>query len=195
MTVKKVDGVSLRKAIQNFGSLEKAIEVRRNEKALLQRDNSKLQRHNSELKLTIAKLSAEIEEMQKQLEEKRKEERLLFDNMEKYGSQYQLFQGFLAMIASSPSVSDSIAALIVSLNKLLNANWYASKSSEELRSLFVHTVLGDYLKSFKCDLCGSGFILSVVTRKEYKQSDYECPTCHYSHKVRADDSFLRAMVS
>ena len=64
-----------------------------------------------------------------------------------------------------------------------------------MRSLFVHSIMGDYLKCFRCDNCGGKFIVNKDPHYKFFNNDYYCPTCHYSFGVRQDDSFLQVMVS
>jgi len=55
--------------------------------------------------------------------------------------------------------------------------------------------LGDYLQSFKCDHCGSRFMVNEGTNKKYFRSSYNCPKCHLPNWIKPDDSFLKAVVS
>lgn len=195
MEAQKVDGLRIRKAIEKHGSLEKAIEALRDERSLLEDGNYQLKKENLELEQTKAKRTSEIKHIDNSLEGKRLEFSQLYLNMMTHSRQYELFQGFLAMIGSSPSATGSIKALIASLQELVGSGWNTSKSDEELRTLFVRRVFGDHLKSFQCELCGSRFIVNPGPNKIHIRSSHECPECHWSHKVKPDDSFLKAMVS
>ena len=64
-----------------------------------------------------------------------------------------------------------------------------------MRSLFIHTVMGDYLKSFRCDSCGAKFITNKKPQNKYFGNGYQCPVCHNWYAVKEDDSFLEALVS
>jgi hypothetical protein len=109
-----------------------------------------------------------------------------------HGHQYELFCGFMAMVAESPSVTDSLANLIQTFQKLKESGWYLLKSVAEMRSLFVRIVLGDYLKCFRCYSCGTKFI---INKKPKYSNGYQCPVCHDLYVVKEDDSFLKALVS
>ena len=99
------------------------------------------------------------------------------------------------MVAGSPSVTNSIKALIASFQELLDSGWYTSKNADDLRSLFVRTVMGDFLKCFRCDSCEAGFMVNKEPRYKQLFNYYVCPACHNNLRVRADDSFVKAMVS
>ena len=64
-----------------------------------------------------------------------------------------------------------------------------------LRSLFVRTIMGDYLRCFRCDTCGAKFIVNKEPRYKFYDNRYSCPVCYSSFGVKQDDSFLKAMVS
>jgi len=84
----------------------------------------------------------------------------LCNQLQIHSRQYELFCGFIAMMAESPSVTDSITILIEIFQKLIESGWYLSKSADDMRSLFVRTVMGDYLKCFRCKVCGTKFIVN-----------------------------------
>ena len=102
---------------------------------------------------------------------------------------------FMAMAAESPSVTDSLKDLVATFQNLIDAGWYVSKSVEDMRSLFVHTVMGDYLKCFRCDACGAKFITNKKPKNKYFSNGYQCPACHNWYAVKEDNSFLQALVS
>jgi hypothetical protein len=104
-------------------------------------------------------------------------------------------EGFIAMLLGSPSAETSLKSLISLLQELTESGWVMTKDADELRSLFVHTVMGDYLKCFRCDACGAKFITNKKAEHKFLGGDYYCPVCHYWHAVKEDDSFLKAMVS
>ena len=70
-----------------------------------------------------------------------------------------------------------------------------SKNADEMRSLFIRTVMGDYLKCLRCKICGAKFIVNKEPRYKSISNYYQCPSCHTSCGVEPDDSFLKAMVS
>lgn len=195
MAAVKINGVKLKQAIEKFGSLEEAIEDLENKKEVLEKESSKLRKANEELKLAKDKLTADIDELTNEYSEHKKKLQSLGDNFGKWERQYNLFQDFIAMLLGSPSVDTSLKNLISLLQELSESGWVITKNTDELRSYFVSTIMGDYLKSFHCKVCGAKF---VVNRKPYYQSIsnyYQCPACHASFGVEPDDTFLKVMVS
>ncbi|GAH23457.1 unnamed protein product, partial [marine sediment metagenome] len=190
-----VNGIVIRRAIEGHHSLEKSKEAINNEVSLQNKKNAQLQKLNSELKSDNARSIASIKVVNNSLDEKRLEYSQLTLTVMEHSHQYDLFKGFLAMIGSSPLVTSSIKTLIASLKELIRPGWYSSKSNGELRDLFIHRVFGDYLQSFRCDHCGSRFMVSEGTNKIYFSSSYNCPKCHWTNWVKPDDSFLKALVS
>ena len=188
MTQTKVNGAKLNKALQHFGSLDKSIEA-------MQKQNEQLTQHNVKLRQTKNNLSKQTQSLYSQIHERQSQLQSLSDNVERYRSQYGLFEGLLAMLAGSPSVTNSLETLIAILQKLASNDWYASHNTTELRSLFVSKIMGDYLKCYRCDKCGARFIVNKEPCRKYYITLYECPACHSSYQVIEDDSFLKAMVS
>ena len=188
MTQTKVNGAKLNKALKEFGSLDNSIEA-------MQKKEKKLKQDTAELQLTKNNRSKQIQSLDSQIHERQGQLQSLSDNVERYRSQYGLFEGLLAMLAGSPSVTNSLETLITILQKLASNDWYASHNTTELRSLFVSKVMGDYLKCYRCDSCGAKFIVNKEPCRKYNVISYKCPACHFSHQVTEDDSFLKAMIS
>jgi len=195
MAVRKVDGVGLRKAIQNFGSLDQAIVVLQCTKAELEEQVSQLNEEAAKQKSARENLSSEIKDMNVILAEKKEQQRVFSEQIRDHRHQYELFQGFMTMLVTSPSVDSPIKALISSLEKLAGPGWQLSGSREQMRSLFIRAVFGDYLKCFHCTRCSSRFIVNKCQNRQYLLSSYQCPVCHYSSGVKADESFIKALVS
>jgi len=195
MAVQQVDGVKLKQAIEQFGSLQHAVEQLQKKKVALEQENEKLKKNNKQLTMTKDKLSHEMDTMNKAIEERQKVFQSLAKQVEEHSRQYELFCGFMAMVAESPSVTDSITSLIETFQKLKESGWHLSKGVADMRSLFVHTVLGDYLKCFRCDACGAKFITNKNPKDKYFGSGYQCPICHNWYAVKEDDSFLKVLVS
>jgi len=190
-----VDANKLKQAILKFGSLEKSVTA-------LQKEKQLLLTQNNELKQTIAKLTQERDKLtdenldiHNKLAQLKKQHQLQAELIEQSKRQYQLFEGFLAMLVGSPSVTKPIEDLIVTLKTLLDSGWHTSHKADDLRSLFIRTVMGDYLRCFRCLNCGASFMVNNEPHYKYFSNYYECPACHFHHKVIADDSFLKAMVS
>jgi DNA-directed RNA polymerase subunit M/transcription elongation factor TFIIS len=98
-------------------------------------------------------------------------------------------------VVGSPSVTETLANLIAFFQKLKDSSWYISKNADELRSIFVHTVMGDYLRCFRCKSCNAQFVINKEPQYKSISNYYQCPSCHASYMVEPDDSFLKAMVS
>lgn len=194
MVQPKVNGSRLKEALNRFGSLEKAIEGLQEEKSALEKTNTELKKENSQLKLMRDKLLLEMNETDKKLNDSKNELTSLVSKINERKRQYQLFEGFLSMLADSPSVATAVESIVALFQKLQSSGWYLSGKPDELRTLFVRTTLGDYLRCFSCDYCGAKFIVNKDPHWKYQSDRYLCPSC-YDHRVRADNSFLKAMVT
>jgi hypothetical protein len=190
-----VDGNKLKQAILKFGSLEKSVTALQKERQLLLTQNNELKQKVAKLRLESDNLIAENLDMKNKLDQQKKQLQLQSERIEHQNRQFRLFEGFLAMLVGSPSVTKSMESLIASLQMLLNSGWQAVEKADELRSHFIRTVMGDYLKCFRCLNCGASFMVNNEPHYKYFSNYYECPACHFHHKVIADDSFLKAMVS
>jgi hypothetical protein len=194
MTSPKYDPDKLKKALDKFGSLEAAIEALESKKADLEVHNEKLKQKSTELQVNVDDLSKKAELKSKELQEGQRQLQVLSDKIKEHEYQYKLFEGFLAMLAGSPSTKSSLEKLIATLQKLADS-WKVTQCPDELRSIFVRQVMGDFLRCYRCDSCGARFIVNREPSKELYKTYYVCPACHYSHAVTEDDSFLKAMVS
>ena len=155
--------------------------------------NNQLKHENAKLKLSREDLSAEITNLEGKLNSHKTKLKLILDSIEQYKRQYELFEGFLAMVVGSPSATDSVRALIDSLQKLQDTGWQPLNTAEALRTLFIRSTMGDFLKCFRCDSCGVQFIVNGRTKNNFLKY-YGCPVCHMSN-VQPDDTFLKALVS
>lgn len=195
MAVPKVDAKKLKEALERFGSLQNAVERLQTEKQALEGQIGQLRKDNNKLKANRNRLSGEVEELKSRINEHKAELQALADNIERHGTQYMLFCGFMAMLFGSPSVTDSIGTLAALFQRLKESGWHVSKNPEELRGIFIRTVMGDYLKSFRCETCGAKFITNKEPEDKLFGNGYYCPVCHNWYAVIDDDSFLRAMIS
>jgi hypothetical protein len=98
------------------------------------------------------------------------------------------------MVLSSPSVSTSVKNLADLFENLDKTGWTVAKTPEDLRGHFVRTVMGDYLKCFRCKSCGARFITNAEPYYSSTANFYVCPCCHYALWVEPDDTFLKALV-
>jgi regulator of replication initiation timing len=195
MVAASIDGVKLKQAIGEFGSLEKAIESLKHQIETLSKQRNKLKQENEALGLSKNKLIAGIHDLNNQFNDQKIKLQSLVESFGKWERQYNLFQSFLAMLVASPSVSSSLKSLISLMQELATSGWAITKNAEDLRSHFVHTIMGDYLKCFRCKACGARFMVNKEPHYKSISNHYQCPSCYNSHGVEPDDSFLKAMVS
>ena len=194
MKAKNTDFAKLNEAVEQFGSLQKA-------NAQLEADNLNLEKKTNQLEQELNKLTAIRYELNKQIQEKKckiedyqSQLQSVQEQLKNHRYQYELFCGFMAMLTESPSVTYSIDLLIAIFQKLKEPGWYLTKKADEMRTLFVHIVTGDFLKCFRCSACGAKFMVNQKPVYKTLGNQYYCPSCYNSSLV-ADDSFLRAMVT
>ncbi len=195
MEAKQIDFAKLNEAVEKFGSLQKANAQLETDKLALEKGNVHLKQENKKLAATKDKLANQVENMNTKVKNCQSQLQSLANQIKVHIRQHELFCGFMAMVAESPSVTDSIDTLIASFKKLEEPGWHLPKNADEMRSLFVQTVMGDYLKCFRCDHCGAKFIVNKEPCSMFFINHYECPACQLFGGVKADDSFLNAMVS
>jgi chromosome segregation ATPase len=114
----KVNGTKLRRALINFGSLEKALEGLRQEKAPLEKSHSQLKEEIAQLKTTRDELLLQVNESNRKLNDLKNEVYSLATNVNEHKRQYQLFEGFLTMMATSPLVTVAIDSATMALQQL-----------------------------------------------------------------------------
>jgi archaellum component FlaC/predicted RNA-binding Zn-ribbon protein involved in translation (DUF1610 family) len=192
MEINDIDAGKLNKALDKFGSLQKAIKQMEQEMVTLRKQNSELKKGNDKLSALRNKLASQIEGKGTKVQNLQNQLQSLANKIDVYGSQYELFCGFMAMVTESPSVTDSIDNLIKIFLKLKEPGWYLPKDPDVLRSLFIRVLMGDYLKYYRCDACGARFITNKKAEVKYLGTGYHCPVCHYLYAVKPDDSFLKA---
>lgn len=191
---KKVDTAKLKEAIKYYGSLEEYIEALRKDKHALENHKKKLTQEVSRLDVNKRSLEEHISNLNVDIISTRKRVQAEQEKLNQYSYQYELFVSFLAMLVSSPSVSDTTESLIALFQSLSQKVWYSPKSLKDLRSLFVITVMGNYLKCYRCTNCETQFIVNKRVDK-LRIARNGCPVCGLSSFVIADDSFLKAMIS
>lgn len=186
------DGLVVRKVLDEFWSLKKAIEALKREKTLLEEERVLLKQGNTEIQIKNTNLIVEVNNRDKRLADLDEELNELSAKMTNYNRQLELVLGFLAIIEGSPPVRSSIDSVITSLQELTGSARYRLKSDTELRDLFFRRVFGDYLRSFKCKQFGSGLIL--IPGSNIKRESIGCPVCVWPY-TKLDDSFLKALLS
>jgi regulator of replication initiation timing len=192
---KNIDVKKLNEALEEFGSLQDANTKLKQAIADLKKENTYLRQENETLSAINKNLSAQKKEIDVKIKHCQDQYQSLAKQIKDIQRQYDLVCGLMTMITGSPSVNDSIDTIIDIFQKLKEPGWYLPKNADEMRSLFVRFVMGDYLKSFRCDHCGAKFILNKMPKKTLFGIDNYCPACHEWYAVKPDDSFLKAMVS
>ncbi len=195
MEAKVTDFAKLNEALEKFGSLQKANVQLGKANLMLKKENAQFNQENNKLAATRDKLTSQIENINTKKEDYQGQLQSLYSKIKMHNNQYELFCSFIAMVIGSPSVTHSLNYLVMLFQNIIDNGWYLSKSAEDMRSLFIRTVMGDYLKSFRCDACGAKFITNKKLANEYLGNGYYCPVCHYWYAVKEDDSFLEAFVS
>jgi hypothetical protein len=192
---KNVDTSKLNNALEKFGSLQKANAQLEKDKLALEKENAQLKQENKNLAVTREKLTDQVEEINIEKENYQDQLQSLADQIKIHSYQYELFCAFMAMVAKSPSVTDSLDNLINLFLALKDPGIHLPKDPAIMRSLFISAVMGDYLKCYRCDSCGAKFITNKKPMDKYFGTGYYCPACHNWYAVKEDNSFLQAMVS
>jgi len=188
-----IDCAKLNESLEEFGLLQKASANLKEQNESIRTRNKKLNEDYTKLATRWAALGKRIERGETQEKDIEHRLREKSEQLEALGSQYELFCGFAAMVNGSSSVTESTDMLIALFEQLKSRGWYLSQSAEEMRGLFIHVTMGDYLKSFRCDYCGSKFITNGKPGSKSQGKYYVCPVCQYMSSVKADDSFLKAL--
>jgi len=192
----QIQGMLIRRDIEKHYSLRKTLEFLTNAVAVQNQENARLKSKNLELNQFNDKVIAETKENERKRQDASFEVDRLLIKINRYSRQYELFQGFLAVLSNSPSTNGPIESLMATLQQIARVWWYSSASTEEQMGHFMKYVFGDYLQSYKCDHCGgSRFMVSLGANKAYKYYRPHCPVCHTPFWVKPDDSFIKAMVS
>jgi len=192
---KSINGGKLKSALEQFGSLDQAIKSLQQLRQQLENKVKELNELVVRLQSKVKTLGEQIHSYDGQISDRNTRLARLNDILYKYNNQYSLFEGFLAMLFSSPSTGQALAGLAEMFPRLVNEGWSTDKPVEELRDMFVRTVLGDYLRCFRCSRCGNSFMVNKDPFFKYSSHYYVCPSCHTNLYLKPDDGFLKAMVS
>ncbi|MBA7564317.1 hypothetical protein ES708_05980 [subsurface metagenome] len=192
----QVQGILIRRDFEKHHSFRKSLEAMIYEVASKKQESTRLTNKNLELNQLNDRVITETAQNERNSVDASFELSQLLIRINRLRRQYELFQGFLAVLSNSPSANGPIESLITTLHQIVRVWWYSSASIEERIGHFMKYVFGDYLQSYKCDHCGgSRFMVSRGADKAYTYYRPYCPVCHSSNWVKPDDSFLRAMVS
>ena len=193
---RQIDGAKLNEALEKHGALSRTLAAMQSQRQSLKAELADLRNQWLDAENEIRNLSAQIAALQHKLGEHAKVLHDLDRIIERDQRQYDLFEAFMVMVLTSPSSGDKpIGGLLSSFQQVVQSAWYTAKSVEDLRSVFIRVVLGDYLHCFRCDTCGAKFIVNRGPYYQHASNYYQCPTCHSSLSVKADESFLVELVS
>jgi len=199
MVASKVDGVRLKQALEEFGSLQKAVDTLKIQKKTLETDLSALAKRRANRLSEINRLDNTINEYKQNLAHLKEDFRKYKQGFDEYMNtikpfirQYYRFESFVAMLQTSPSERKNIRDLAGYIILLGEKIWDFHEQPDRLRYLFVTTVLGNHLGCYRCSKCG----LKFITNKEPQSHllGYSCPSCGLLGDVNEDDSFLEAMI-
>jgi len=200
MVAPKVDGTKLKQALEEFGSLDKVVGTLKIQKKALEADVSALtgKRANrlgeiKHLDTTISEHKQNLADLKEAFQKNKQVYDEYINSIKQFMLQYAIFEGFIAMLQTSPSEKKSIrelASYILIIGE--KVVWKFYDQPDKLRYLFVTAVLGDYLKCYRCNKCG----LKFIANKEPKSYvlNFSCPNCGILGNLHADDSFLEAML-
>ena len=199
MVAPKVDGIRLKQALKEFGSLQRAVDTLKIQRKTLAAEVSASTKSRANRLGEINHLDDIINEHKQNLTDlkeafqKYKQDADDYMNtIKQFMYQYLIFESFIAMLKTSPSEKESIRDLVSNILIVGEAVWKFYDQPDRLRYLFVSTVLGDYLKCYRCDRCGLKFIANKEVKRPILSAD--CPICGALSSLKADDSFLEAML-
>lgn len=195
MAAKKVNGSNLKQALDKFGSLDEANKRLKDENQALEKQKAQVKQESAQLNQTRDNRINEVKLFDDKLTRQKHLLQLQSNRIEENDRQYHLFESFLAMVVDSPPLPKSIAAIKTLFQTLDDPGWQATKNIDDMRSLFVSTIMGDYLKCFHCENCGASFIVNKELHHKYDGKYHRCPACLDSLTAKPDDTFLKAMVS
>lgn len=193
MAAPKVDGTALKQALEEFGSLQEAVDTLKMQKRVLENKVSALTKDIHAKEKARAEYLNDINYLEKTIKEHTETLNRIMDNINRYANQYRLFESFVAMLLTSPSTEENLEDLVANILALSKIVWRTDWLPDKFRSLFVYTVLGEHLHCYCCDRCGLKFIANQEVQSHIL--GYHCPNCGFMSSMKADDSFLYAMLS
>jgi len=177
----EIDLKELDKALAQFGSLEKAVQV--------------LQAQKLELENDVARLSAGKTTLEHEVTSLEKEKASWSDALQKVQTefaesmrQYVLFKGFMALVtAQSPHDIAQFAATAQEWVKI------SVISPALARVEIIKELMGSVVKSFRCSSCGTRFL--VDRRPQRPWGKYRCPACSTIVDAEPDDTLIKLFLS
>ena len=129
MVSQKVNGASLKQAVEEFGSLQKAINSLKTQKKTLQTDLLALTRDIdskekvrvkylddlNNLKKTIEERKQNLDDLEKAFKKYRQDADEFIDNNKQFILQCYMVEGFVAMLRTSPSTKEDIKELAINI--------------------------------------------------------------------------------
>jgi DNA-directed RNA polymerase subunit RPC12/RpoP/prefoldin subunit 5 len=207
MATQEVNGIRLRQAVKEFGSLQKAIDSLQTQKKTLEASISALTRGIGAKEKVRVKYLDDLNHLDKNIEERkrnlddlekafrkyRQDVDAFIENNRQFLLQYQMVEGFVAMLQTSASTKESVRELAINILMIGGATWQFSDEPSKLRWLFIQTVLGEYLHCYRCDRCETKFIVNKKAQSVI--TGYHCPNCGFLSSAKPDDSFVEALLS
>lgn len=191
----QTSGAKLEQALERFGSLQNAVEKLEQLKREYEKHIEFVKEQAAQLGKVKAQLLAETKALREKLSRQTEQLQSQSRRIQARELQYYLFEGFIAMVEGSPSVTKSIEDLVAMFQWLLDSGWQKVLEPHQLRSIFVNNVMGQFLNSFRCSNCDTVLIMNRGAPSKYFVGPLSCPACCHRGAVRSDDSFLRALVS
>jgi len=192
MTTFKFDGLKLKQAIAEFGSLQEAVLRLRVVKNTLEKGIKKLSVKRDALKRSIAEEANTLKQIQNAVEKETEKLKQIIESAERRGRQYILFESLVAMLLNSHSTRKSLEDLAYHIFSLAKESWITYNQLGGLRQLFLTIVIGKHMHCYRCTNCGASFIVSMKPNR-YSIGHY-CPVCVSFHSVIANDLFLEALL-
>lgn len=197
MTTPNIDVVKLQQAIAEFGSLQKTIEVLVLRKKEVETETLTITRNldvkkniKTQLINELNELDNESKQLDNSIEERTEELKEIDTSISKYSKQYRLFESLVTMMQTPPHTVEDLEELADTILVFSKMVWRSNILPEKARYLFIETVLGDYLHSYRCDRCGLKFIANQKLLVGNR-----CPTCGLMSTMVVDDSFLKAFIN
>jgi predicted RNA-binding Zn-ribbon protein involved in translation (DUF1610 family) len=179
----EIDLKKLDKALEQFGSLQKAIEA--------------LQAHKLELENDIAQLSASKTKLEQEVASLETRRTSLSGVLEKLDAafkekwwQYVLFTGFMSLVSAQDA--QDIERFVASAQQWVKVSPFIPTLAREQ---IIMELMGSVVKAFRCSSrsCGAQFL---VNRKSLRSGgDYRCPACDWKLHAEPDDSMLSLFLS
>jgi len=192
MAISKVDGIKLKQAVEEFGSLQKAIAELRMTKNTLEADIRKLTDRMDTLERSSVEKTNALSQTKTAVREETDRLRRIIDTADRRGRQYMLFESLVAMLLNSPLTSKSLEDLADYILFLAKNSWITSQQPGALRQLFLTTVMGQHMHCYHCTSCGARFIVNMKPHP-YRMG-YQCPVCGLSFSVISNDKLLEALL-